>query len=143
MVKRALNIIIVDDNLQFRRRLKYYIENELGYSVIGEASDGIEFLKLQNAIRADIILMDIVMDKMGGLETVKRSLWQNFHLKIIAITMYIEKAYLDELIEAGFKGCVFKQNIYNQLPAALDEVKNGKLYFPDNILIDKKVNKAF
>lgn len=138
MVKKALNIIIVDDNELFRNRLKYYIENELGYSIIGEASSGCEFLSLSNITKADIILMDIVMDKLGGLETAKQTLWHNSHLKIIAITMYSEKAYLDELIEAGFKGCVFKQNIYDQLPISLDVVKKGKLYFPDNILFDQK-----
>jgi DNA-binding NarL/FixJ family response regulator len=138
MVKKALNIIIVDDNLQFRTGLKYYIENELGYSVIGEASDGTEFLALNNATHSDIILMDIVMDKMDGLETAPRILWENFYLKIIAITMHTDKAYLDILIEAGFKGCVFKQNIYHQLPTALKVVNSGKLYFPDNILFDKK-----
>jgi DNA-binding NarL/FixJ family response regulator len=143
MVKKALNILIVDDNLQFRTHLKHFIENELGFFVIGEASDGTEFLNLSNNTHSDIILMDIVMDKMGGFETTKSILWQNSHLKIIAITMYSDKAFLDLLIEAGFKGCVFKQNIYNQLPIAIEVVKNGKLYFPDNILFDKKVNKAF
>jgi Response regulator containing a CheY-like receiver domain and an HTH DNA-binding domain len=136
MDKKELNIIIVDDNEQFRTRLRHFIESELYSTVIAEASTGSEFLALTNINRSDIILMDIVMDKMDGLESAQRILWQNSHLKIIAITMYSEKAYLQDLIEVGFKGCVFKHNIYNELPLAIEVVKNGKLYFPDNILFN-------
>jgi DNA-binding NarL/FixJ family response regulator len=137
MVKKDLNIIIVDDNVQFRTSLKYFIENKLGFSVIGEASDGTEFLTLPNNKHSDIILMDIVMGKMDGLEATQNILWQNLHLKIIAITMYSEKAYLKDLVEIGFKGCIFKHKIYHQLPIALEFVYNGRFYFPDNDLNDK------
>jgi DNA-binding NarL/FixJ family response regulator len=137
MNNNTLNIILVDDNVQFRNRLKHYIENELHATVIAEASNGSEFLALTNIHLSDIILMDIVMDKMGGLESAQRILWQYSYLKIIAITMYSEKAYLEELIEVGFKGCVFKHNIYQQLPTALEMVKSSKWYFPDNYNLKK------
>ena len=138
MVNNTINIIIVDDNVQFRNRLKHFIESELNSNVIAEASNGIEFLALTNIHSSDIILMDIVMNKMDGFESAQRILWQNSYLKIIAITMYSEKAYLQDLVEVGFRGCVFKHSIYDQLPLALEVVKSGNLYFPDNILFNLK-----
>ncbi|MCK9208283.1 MAG: response regulator transcription factor [Salinivirgaceae bacterium] len=135
MDETKTHIILVDDNVQFRANLKNYIEKELNCQVITEASDGVEFLKLQNKNEADIILMDIAMQEMDGFEATKRALWQNFHLKIIAITMHTEKMFLAQLLETGFKGCVFKSDVFKQLPIALKTVLEGKLFFPEGISI--------
>lgn len=129
---------MVDGNVQFRTNLKTYIESDLGCKVIGEASNGRNFLELPNIASADIILMDIAMDEMNGIEATKRALWVHSHLKIIALTMLTEKIYLVQLIEAGFKGCVFKQDVFNHLPVALKTVMEGKLYIPKKIPLDKK-----
>jgi len=136
-METKLKIIMVDDNVPFRTNLKIYIESKLCYSVIAEASNGLEFLALPNIGIADIILMDIVMDEMDGIEATKHILWNRSYLKIIAITMHTEKIYLLQLVETGFKGCVFKSNIYDQLDDAIKTVLSGKLFIPDNIPIDK------
>ncbi len=132
-----MKIILVDDNVKFRTELKKYIETNLGHTIIGEASSGSEFLSLHNTTFADNILMDVKMDEMDGIEATKQILWRNSYLKIIAITMYTDNMYLLQLIEAGFKGCINKYNIYNQLPVALEVVKKGRFYFPDDIRLDK------
>ena len=128
-----MKFIVVDDNATFRDGLVYYLENILEYKVIGEASNGEEYLGLKNAYEADIILMDIEMPKLNGLQTVKKALWENQYLNFIAITSYTEKAYLIELIEAGFKSCVFKSNIYEELEEAINAVINKQLFFPKDI----------
>jgi DNA-binding NarL/FixJ family response regulator len=132
-MKPVKNIIIVDDNVPFRENLKNYIESELDCKVVAEASDGVEFLELPNISEADIILMDIAMGKMDGFETTKKAIWRNSHLKIIAVTMHTEKVFLLKLIETGFKGCVFKTEIFKQLLKAMNAVNEGKFYIPDNI----------
>lgn len=128
-----MKFIIVDDNNTFREGIKYYLENMLLHEVIGTASDGLEFLLIKNIHEADIILMDIEMPNMNGIETVKKALWGNSNLKFIAITDYTDKAYLLELIGAGFRSCVFKSNIYEGLKEAISSVMNNKLFFPDDI----------
>jgi DNA-binding NarL/FixJ family response regulator len=137
-MKTVVSVIIVDDNIQFRKNLKKYIESELNCEVIGEASDGEEFLELTNMHSADIILMDIAMERMDGFRATKLAIWKNSQLKIIAVTMHHEKVFLLKLIETGFKGCVFKTEIFKQLPKAIKEVLKGKLFVPDNIPIDEK-----
>lgn len=137
MERKNLKTILVDDNIQFRTNLKCYIESDLDCKVIAEASNGIEFLKIPDISNSDIVLMDIEMGQMDGFEATKRAIWLYNYLKVIALTMHVEKVFLTKLIETGFKGCVFKTEVFRQLPKALNEVITGKLYIPDSIPIYK------
>ncbi|NOQ23851.1 MAG: response regulator [Bacteroidales bacterium] len=128
-----MKIIVVDDNKTFREGIKFYLKNMLLHNVIATAADGLEFLQLKNLNEADIILMDIEMPNMNGVETVKKALWRNSNLKFIAVTDYTDKAYLLELIGAGFKSCVFKSNIYEGLKEAITSVMNNELFFPEDM----------
>ena len=130
-----MKFIVVDDNKTFRDGIKYYLENILSHKVIGVASDGEEFLKMENSREADIILMDIEMPNLNGIETIKKALWDNSTLKFIAITNYSDKAYLLELIGAGFKACVFKSNIYEELENTIFKIIANKSCFPPGIKI--------
>ncbi len=131
-----MKLIIVDDNSEFRDNLKFFLEQRLNHVVIAEASSGEEFLSFNEALirDADIILMDIMMNQISGIEATRRITWLHFNLKIIAVTMHIEKVFLDQIIEAGFKGFVLKTNIYNTLEKTLNDVYYGKLHI-DNKLI--------
>jgi DNA-binding NarL/FixJ family response regulator len=85
--------------------------------------------------------MDIEMPQLNGIEATKQMLWQNNNVYFIAITMYEEKAYLTELIRSGFKACVFKNNVYEELDKAIYKVCNGEFYYPDEIkLQDENIN---
>lgn len=128
-----IKTIIVDDIETMHTALREFVEEELNHKVIAEAYNGLEFLELNNNHTADIILMDVEMPVMDGIEAAKKVLWDYPYLRIIAITMYQEKVYLQKLIEAGFKGCIFKQNIFHELERAVSTVMNDKIYFPDNI----------
>lgn len=132
-----MKIIIVDDNDTFKDGIKYFIEQIPNYTVIAEASNATEFLSLSNITNADIILMDIVMPETSGIEASQKILWQYNYLKIIAVTMFTNKAYLEELIDAGFKGCIYKAEIYNKLEKAIETVQNGKLYFSEEIMVSE------
>ena len=130
-----MKIIIIDDNQSFREGFKLYLETELGYKVIATYSNGEEFLNDDNYFDCDIILMDIEMPKINGINATKLALWRARDLKIIAITSYREKAYLTELIGAGCKGFVFKDRVYDELEKAINQVMAGEYYYPDNINI--------
>jgi DNA-binding NarL/FixJ family response regulator len=132
----AYKIIIVDDQPHFRESLRAYLAEELGYEVIGEAQSGLEFFELPGIPKADIVLMDIKMPDLSGIEVSKRILWKFNHLKIIAITMYKDKAYLKELIEAGIRGFVHKTVIYSEIQQAISDVINNKLHFPLDLMLD-------
>ena len=129
-------IILVDDQAIFRGGLKLYLEKELGHTVIAEASNGKDFLKLPNIYHADIVLMDIEMPEMNGLEASKKILERFFNLKIIAITMYQDKVYLKDLIERGIKGFIHKSEAFDNVSSVLDRVFENDFCFPENLQVE-------
>lgn len=132
----AVKIIVVDDSATFREGLRFFIENMLFCTVIAEASNGHEFLQLKNKHLADIILMDIQMPTLNGIEAVLND-DNNYLRKFIAISSFEDKVYLTQLLETGFKGYISKNNIYKELKKAIELVAAGCLYFPDNIKVEK------
>lgn len=135
---KTYKVVLVDDNEPFRDALKNVLVNKFNAQIIGEASNGSEFKKLNNLHMSDIILMDVMMPDVDGITLTKEALWANSKLKFIAITMHYDNVYLDSLLGAGFRGCIFKSNIFSEIEQAIETVIAGRLYFPDDILIDTK-----
>ena len=130
---KGVKIILVDDNIHFRTALKRLLHNQFGCEIIAEASDGDEFLALSNLGLADIVIMDIMMPNKDGLKATDEINCRYPLLKIIAVTMHCDKVYLKELIEKGFKGCIFKNNLYDKIYEAIETVMNNQLYFQKEI----------
>lgn len=135
----STKIILVDDNDPFRYALKKVLVNKFNANIIGESSSGTEFNKLTNLHLADIILMDVMMPDIDGITLTKTTLRRNSYLKFIAITMHYDKVYLTSLIEACFKGCVFKTNIFSEISIAIETVMAGRYYFPKDMLLNDKL----
>ncbi len=128
--------ILIDDNEAFRCALRSILTSQFNAEIIGEASNAEEAAKISTWYKADIILMDVMMPGKNGIRLTKELLWQYNKLKIIAITMHVDKVYLTALVEAGFKGCIFKHDLVAQLREAINTVSDGKLFFPEQILFD-------
>jgi DNA-binding NarL/FixJ family response regulator len=123
------NIIVVDDHLIFRQGLVAVITVENIANVIGEASDGYEFIDLLSHLRPDVVLMDIDMPCMNGIEASRKALKLMPDLKIIAYTMFGEQDYYYKMIEIGVKGFVLKSSPIEDLETAIREVMDGKTWF--------------
>lgn len=134
---KDLRFILVDDNSQFREGLRFYLEKILKSQVIAEAQNGEDFLKLENNHTADIVLMDISMPTLNGIETTRKFLQYNCGKTVIALTSFEEKHYLRELIQVGFKGCILKKDIHNQILPAIKKVLNNDIYYPISFRILK------
>jgi len=127
-------IIIVDDHLIFRQGLKSLITSENIASVIGEASNGKEFLELIKTLKPDLILMDIDMPHMNGMEATQKALEFIPDLKIIAFTMFGDEEYYYKMIDLGVKGFILKSSGINELEKAISEVMLGESYFSNEVL---------
>jgi len=133
-----LKIIIIDDNDSFRKALKMLMTTCFNATIIGEASSADEFLNtIKYTSQADIIFMDIMMPEIDGIKLTKKLLWHNHKLKIVAISLHNDSIYLKSLVEAGFMGCVFKNELFRDMEKAIKTVMSGKRFFPDNIIFDK------
>lgn len=129
-------IIVVDDSHTFLEGLIYYLEEILGHQIITYAESKAEFLNIKNIDEADIILMDIELPDGNGIDIVKSQYINTKVTKCLAITNHQEKAYLRELIRSGFRGCVFKDELHENLHLAIASLLKGNLFFPTDILID-------
>ena len=128
-----IRVTIVDDHEIFRSGLKMVI-NKLGYAkVVAEAADGVEFLELLEQEETDIVLMDIEMPRMNRIEATKKAIERVPSIKIIALTMFKEDAYIQSMIEAGVKGFLIKNIRKEVLDRALQAVYNGKNYYSEEL----------
>ena len=117
-------IIIVDDNLYFREGMKLLIELEGIGEVIAEAENGREFLDLLVKLKPDLVLMDIEMPLMGGIEATQRALAIRPGLKILAITMFNDNDNYTGILNAGAKGLVIKTVGISELKSAINATIN-------------------
>lgn len=128
------DIIIVDDHLIFRQGLKSLITIEDIATVIAEASDGKEFIDLLASHKPDLVLMDINMPRMNGMEATQKALELMPDLKIIAFTMFGEEEYYYKMIDLGVKGFILKSSGINELEKAIHDVMMGESYFSNELL---------
>jgi DNA-binding NarL/FixJ family response regulator len=135
------SIILVDDHLIFRQGLKLLINIENLGEVIGEASDGKEFIELLNAPAPDLVIMDIDMPTMNGIEATQKALQMMPHLKIIVFSMFGDEEYFNRMIEIGVKGFILKSSGITEVEKAIVDVMAGKNYF-SNVLPQKSTSKT-
>jgi len=132
-MERLPDIILVDDNLTFRQGLKSILTIEAIANVIGEASDGSEFINLLSNFKPDLVLLDCEMPEMSGLEAAKKALELLPDLKIIALTLFGKQECFFKMIDIGIKGFVLKSSGINEIEKAIKAVSRGENYFSDNL----------
>ena len=143
---KEYRLAIVDDHKMFRSGLRFLLNDIPEIRVVGEASNGLEFLDLAANEIIDIVLMDINMPEMSGLEATCEALKLYPKLKIIVLSMHGEEEYYDQMVEAGVQGFLLKNSGVDDLNAALQAVINGGTYFSQELLVgilNKKKQKQF
>ena len=127
-------VIIVDDHTLFRNGLRILLNNLENYQVVGEAANGKQFLDLLKISVPDLVLMDISMPVMDGIEasTIAHELHPD--LKIITLSMYGEEDYYYKMVNAGVKGFVLKNSDIKEVKTALDMVYDGGSFFSSELL---------
>lgn len=133
-MKKKLKIYIVDDHALFREGLRFLLNNSEHISEIKEAGNGLEFLNEFENFKPDVVLMDIEMPEVNGIEATKAALSRDPDLKIIALSMYSDENFYTEMIEAGAKGFLIKNSQFNDVQTAIIEVYNNRNYFSPEIL---------
>lgn len=128
------NIIIVDDHKIFRDGLILLLSNFDFVSVVGEAANGEEFLELIDNVKPDIVLMDINMPKMNGIEATKLALQKYPELKVIALTSFADDEYIEQMISAGVEGYMLKRSNIEDFEKAIKKVADGGSYFSAEII---------
>ena len=123
------DIILVDDHKIFRQGLKSIITIENIATVIGEASNGMEFINLLNYLQPDLVLMDIDMPEMNGLEATQRAIEIVPDIKILAFTMFGDQEYIQKMEEIGASGYIQKSSDISELEKAMYSILKGEKYY--------------
>lgn len=139
--KPKIKVAIVDDHQLFRNGLKFIIGNESDMEVIIEASNGKEFIFFLENLKPDIVLMDINMPEMDGVETSRKSLEIYPDLNILVLSMYGDVEYYNTMIDLGVKGFILKDIDNNELTNAIRKVYTGGNYFSQELLLNLIKNK--
>jgi DNA-binding NarL/FixJ family response regulator len=129
-----IRIIIADDHQLFRNGLKILLNAFPEIEVIGEASNGLEFLKILKNTTADIALMDINMPEMDGIDATREGLKINHEIRIIALSMYGEEEYYYKMVDAGAKGFLLKDSDISEVKEAILTIYKGGSYFSQELL---------
>jgi len=138
-MKKA-KLCLVDDHLIVREGLKILIEKKGIADIIGEAADGKEFLEILDSKVPDLVLMDISMPNMDGVEASQLAMQKYPDLKIIALSMYDDEEYYYKMIEAGVKGYILKGSGIKEIEKGIFSVLNGDCYFSNELLRNLIIN---
>ena len=123
-----IRVLLVDDHPIFRAGLRALLESQPDVRVIGEAGNGAEAIARANELRPDIILLDISMPDVDGLEALRRMQADNVPGKVLVLTMHAENEYLFQVLESGGYGYVLKQGVDTDLFTAIRTVAAGDIF---------------
>lgn len=126
-------ILVVDDHDLVRMGIVRMLADIEGYQVVGDAKSGEEAVTKARTLLPDVVLMDVKMPGMGGLEATKKLLVVNPSLKIIAVTACDDDLYPTRLMQAGAVGYVTKGAEFSEITNAIDKVIRGDLYMSSSI----------
>jgi two-component system response regulator NreC len=124
----GLRIFIVDDHCVLRAGLRALLSGEANLEVVGEAADGEEAIRLVPQIKPDIVLMDITLPGMNGLETAKKILEQLPDVRVLMLTVHKDHSLAREALNFGVSGYILKQAAESELINAIQAIAHGGLY---------------
>jgi DNA-binding NarL/FixJ family response regulator len=128
----SVTILLVDDHRMVREGLRLVLDQEPELKVAGEAADGREALRLAEQLQPDIVVMDIGMPGLNGMEATRKILEKSPHARVIALSTYSDKRYVLGMLEAGASGYVVKSAAAEELVRAIQQVVRGAKYLsPD------------
>jgi len=139
-MEQKYKVIIVDDHEIFRDGLRFVLSKLGNAEIVGEARNGKEFLEILKTHSTDLVLMDIAMPEMNGVEATTLALEKFPDLKIIALSMFGDEEYYFRMIHAGVKGFVLKTSGKKELEEAVTHVMNGDSFFSNELLRNVIIN---
>lgn len=129
----TIRVLLVDDHTILRQGLRRLFESEKGFEVVGEARDGREAVERAKEINADVIVMDLAMPALNGLDATRRILKAKPEAKILILSMYLDDDYVTQALEAGVVGYIMKDAPAIELVTAVRNVSRGETYFTPQI----------
>lgn len=129
----GLGILLVDDHKIVREGLRMLLERQPGMRVVAEAADGSTAVRLARQHRPDLVIMDITLPKLNGMEATRRILAACPLTRVIALSMHSDRRFVLETLKSGAKGYLLKDSAFDELAAAISAVREGRTYLSSQI----------
>lgn len=128
-----MRVLLADDHKIVRQGTRMYLES-VGVEVIGEATTGVEAVKLARDLQPDVVIMDIHMPELTGIEATRRIFHESDEVRVLVLTAYDDPAYVHALLDAGADGFVLKTAAFSELYKALQDVAAGHTAFDTELI---------
>ena len=129
----SIRILVVDDHKIFREGLRSLVEKQPGMEVIGEVENGRKAIQLVQELLPDVIIMDIAMPDLNGIEATRQILAKAPSIKVVALSMHSDKRFVVEMLKAGASGFLLKDCAFEELAHAIRAVRTNRTYLSPKI----------
>lgn len=129
----VIRVLLAEDHKMVRQGTRMYLES-MGVNVVGEATTGVEAIELARNLQPDVVLMDIHMPELTGIEATRRIRQETEDIRVLVLTAYDDPAYVHALLDAGADGYVLKTAEFSTLYNALQEVAVGRTAFDADVM---------
>jgi two-component system response regulator NreC len=128
-----MKILLADDHKLMREGLRMLLENLHGMTIVGEAGDGISAVRMARKLKPDLVLMDIAMPDLNGIEATRRIMTESPGVKVVALSMHADMRFMKHMFAAGAAGYVLKGSAFEEVAAAIKTVAAGRIYISPHI----------
>ncbi|HXA64791.1 MAG TPA: response regulator transcription factor [Bryobacteraceae bacterium] len=128
-----IRILLADDHNIIRDGMRLLLERQAGFSVVGEAADGREVVQLAQEQSPDVVVMDIAMPNMNGIEATRRIVERSPAIGVVILSMHYDESYVIRSLKAGARAYLLKDAVKTELIAAIQAVVQGRSYFSPKI----------
>lgn len=131
---KQIRILIADDHDVMRKGLRQLLESEPQFTVVAEASDGRQAVEQAEATTPDVVVLDIAMPRLNGIEAAHRIMARLPNTSILMLSMHSDEEYVHRALKAGARGYLLKDSVESNLLEAITAVHDGKTFFSSEIL---------
>jgi two-component system, NarL family, response regulator NreC len=130
---KRIRILLADDHAVVRQGFKMILAEQPDMEIIGEAGNGREALALAESLKPDIVVMDVAMPELNGIEATRRMGESVPHARVVALSMHKDSVYVREILRAGARGYLLKDSIAEDLVSAVRSVARGEGYISPQV----------
>src|SRR4029077_13213874 len=141
---RIIRVLLVDDHQLVRTGLRLLLEQQADLNVVGEASDGREAVSLTKSLRPDVVVMDVAMPSLSGIEAAHQITQAQPEVALVMLSMHSDESYVLRALRSGAKGYLLKDSAESDLILAVHAVASGKSFFSPavgKVLLDDYMRK--
>ena len=128
-----IRILVADDHGVVRKGLRFLLDRQPDMEVVGEASEGREVVRLSEELAPDVIIMDVAMPQLNGIDAAAQIIKHNPGIRIVMLSMYADESYLVRALSAGAKGYLLKDSAEVDIVRAVGVVSKGRPFFSPQI----------